>query len=228
MTTIFERLSREPAFQELFRHARHRDVPRNCVVIAEGAAPAHLYLIVSGLVTIRHIQTPGGDELLLGYLYPGNFFGEMCLFPGVHARSAMIRTASDCKLLEIPYKVFIELTQRHTELWLELAGQLAARLRASNRRLARMPSMLAAERVWMVLREMAESSAPPGKDGLISLRITRADLGKLAGCSRELTGMILQDLAAQGRVRLDGRTLLICPGDFVDESAGTDSAAAAR
>ena len=61
-----------------------------------------------------------------------------------------------------------------------------------------------------------------------TLRITRADLGKFAGCSRELTGVILQDLAAEGRVRLDGRTLLISPGDFVDESAGTDSAAAAR
>lgn len=225
--TIFERLSREPAFQELFRHARHRDVARNCVVIAEGARPEHLYLIVSGLVSVRHTRK-GGEELLLAHMYPGDFFGEMGLFPGVHARSAMIRAASDCALLEIPYRIFIELTQRHSALWLELAGQLAARLRNTNRRLAEMPTLHAADRVLLVLREMVDSSGPPGKDGLVCLRITRADLGKLAGCSRELTGMILQDLAAAGRIRLHGRALLIRPGGLVDEAASTDSAAPAR
>jgi CRP/FNR family cyclic AMP-dependent transcriptional regulator len=227
VTTIFERLSREPAFQELFRHARHRDIARNCVVIAEGARPEHLYLIVSGLVSVRHTRN-GGEELLLAYMYPGDFFGEMGLFPGVHARSAMIRSASDCALLEIPYKVFIELTQRHPALWLELAGQLASRLRNTNRRLAEMPTLHAADRVWLVLREMADSSGSPGKDGQICLRITRSDLGKLAGCSRELTGMILRDLAAEGRIQLEGRSLLIRPGGLVAEVVGTDSAALSR
>src|SRR5437016_5450344 len=106
MTTTFERVSRDPAFNELFKLARHRDLPRNHVVIQEGSKPGHLYLIMSGLAAVR-ASSSRGDELLLAYLYPGDFFGEMCLFPGVEARSAMIKTAADCALLEISYQPFV-------------------------------------------------------------------------------------------------------------------------
>ncbi len=208
MTTNFDRVSRDPGFKELFKIARHRDLPKNHVVIEEGAKPGHLYLIMSGLVAVRY-SSPHDPELLLAYLYPGDFFGEMCLFPGVQSRSAMIETAADCALLEIAYQPFVELTKKYPSLWLELAGQLAHRLRTINHRLAEMPALHAADRVWLVIAEMAANiDARAGTPGR-TIRITRQDLGKLAGCSRELAGMILKDFAKAGRISVHGKTIVV-------------------
>lgn len=211
MTTNFDRLTRDPGFRELFKSARHRDLPKNHVVIEEGAKPGHLYLIVSGLVAVRY-ASPRDPDLLLAYLYPGDFFGEMCLFPGVEARSAMIKTAADCALLEIGYEPFVELTRKHPSLWLELAGQLAHRLRKVNHRLAEMPALHAADRVWLVLLDMASNLGTLGETRTI--RITRQDLGKLAGCSRELAGMILKDFARAGRIGVRGKTITISEAEL--------------
>src|SRR5690349_23967222 len=69
----------------------------------------------------------------LAYLYPGDFFGEMCLFPGVEARSAMIKTAAECAVLEIGYEPFVELTKKYPSLWLELPrDRKSTRLNSSH------------------------------------------------------------------------------------------------
>jgi CRP/FNR family transcriptional regulator, cyclic AMP receptor protein len=206
VTSNFDRLARDPGFKALFRIARHRDVAKGHVIIAEGEKPGNLFLLLSGLVAVRH-ETARGKDLLLAYLYPGDFFGEMCLFPGVDARSAMIQAAADCVLLEVGYETFVDLTRTHSSLWLQLAGQLAARLRTTNRRLAEMPALHAAERVWLVISEMAASIDPIAGNGKRIIHITRQDLGKLAGCSRELAGMVLKDLAKSGHVVVKGRSI---------------------
>jgi CRP/FNR family cyclic AMP-dependent transcriptional regulator len=209
-TSSFERLSRDPGFQELFKAARHRELPKNKVVVEESAPPGHLYFVVSGLVSVRYSGVRG-RELLLAYLYPGDFFGEMCLFPGQKARSAMIKTCSPSVVLEINYQTFMDLTARYPSLWLELAGQLATRLRATNHRLAEMPVLHAADRVWLALQEIAANNGARALPEGQPINITRQDLGKLAGCSRELAGMVIKDFAKAGRVILRGKTIIIPP-----------------
>lgn len=208
LVSKFERVRGDPGFGELFALSRRRFVARNEVLIEEGARADKLYLLVAGLVSVRY-SGAAGAELLLAYLYPGDFFGEMCLFPGTEARSAMIRAAAESTVLEIEYRPFVELTTRYPSLWLELAGQLAERLRVTNHRLSAMPVLHVADRVWLVLEEMARNSAPLSPAGEHVIRLSRRDLGKLAGCSRELAGMVLQDLAKAGRLTLRGHSILI-------------------
>lgn len=207
-TPTFEKVSRDPAFQELFVRAHRRALPKNRVVLAEGAKPSCLYFLMSGTVAVRLTNREDRD-VLLAYMHAGDFFGEMCLFPDVKARSAEVRTVSDCSLLEIGYEAFVGLATRFPSLWLELAGQLAARLRSTNRRLAEMPVQPAAERIWSVLAELARRSEAPRNGAGIPLRITRTDLGKLAGCSREVAGSVLHDLEHQGRLGLEGHRILV-------------------
>ncbi len=205
---LSEKIAADPAYRALFVSSHRRNVPRQRVVIAEGSVSSSLYLLMAGTAAVQtHDAT--GNELLLAYLYPGDFFGEMGLFADGGTRCAEIRTRSDCVLLEIPYERFLELTTQHTRLWLDLAGQLAARLRAVNRRLAEMPTLHAADRLWLVLCELAvRSDAPRVAEGR-QLRITRQDLGRLAGCTRELAGMVLHDFVNSGRVVLDGHTVIV-------------------
>lgn len=219
-TPTFEKVSRDPAFQKLFAQARRRALPKQRVVLAEGEKPSCLYFIMSGTIAVR-LASRHDRDVLLAYMHAGDFFGEMCLFPDVKARSAEIRTVTECSVLEIPYDTFIGLASTFPSLWLELAGQLAARLRATNRRLADMPVQPAVERIWSVLAELARRSEAPRNGDGIPLRITRADLGKLAGCSRELAGSVLKDLAKEGRLSLQGHRISIT-------EAALDPAPAAR
>lgn len=206
----FERLSRDPGFQELFRSGKRRNVPKAQVILQEGDSPASLYFVMSGTVSVQLLDWHG-EETLLALMHAGDFFGEMGLFPDTPLRSATVRAATECNLLEVAYPVFMSLTQRHPSLWLELAGQLATRVRTLNRRLAEMPRLPASDRVWRVVAELAEH-AQPGKDPRgVPLRIRREDLGQLAGCSREVAGLALQQFARENRVVLDGQTIIVCP-----------------
>lgn len=221
---LSEKMAADPAYRELFATSHHRRVVRQQVVIAEGATPTSLYMILSGTVAVQTVDVQS-NELLLGYFYPGDFFGEMGLFPDVASRSAEIRACSDSLLLEIDYGRFLELTARHSKLWIDLAGQLAARLRAVNRRLAEMPTLHAADRIWLVLRELAlRSEAPRLNDGR-QLRITRQDLGRLAGCTRELAGMVLHDFEVAGRVVLSGHAIIVRESALAMESPALCKAA---
>ncbi|MGB0473046.1 MAG: helix-turn-helix domain-containing protein [Porticoccaceae bacterium] len=43
----------------------------------------------------------------------------------------------------------------------------------------------------------------------IHIRITRQEIAKLAGCSREMAGRILKDLEAKQLISLDGKTVVV-------------------
>ncbi len=201
----------DEAYRALFNGGHRRRYAREQIVIEAGAKPESLYLILSGNVSVETADAEG-TELLLAYMFPRDFFGEMGLLPGVDGRSARIRARSDCLLLEVAYRTFMELSQQHPALWLELCGQLAARLRAVNRRLAAMPGLNVADRVWMVLSELAErSDAPRIEQGRV-IRLTREEIGRLAGCSRDVVGLALRDFEHEGRVIRVGHSLVVCDG----------------
>ncbi|WP_420465882.1 cyclic nucleotide-binding domain-containing protein [Panacagrimonas sp.] len=206
--TIAEKIARDPAMQALFSSGLRRQYPRQHVLLPEGSRPSSLYLLMAGTLAVS-TRGKDGEDLLLAYFHPGDFFGEMGLFPDVSARSACIQTRTECSVLEIGYDRFLNLTRTHPTLWIEVASQLAFRLRAVNRRLAEMPTLHAADRIWLVLQELAlRADAPHVAEGKL-LRVTRLDLGKLAGCTRELAGMVLRDLATDGRVILRGQNVIV-------------------
>ncbi|MGB0954938.1 MAG: cyclic nucleotide-binding domain-containing protein [Panacagrimonas sp.] len=202
-------LADDSAAMRDLRQAGHlRKLKKKEILLLEGERPESLFLLVHGTLAVCAPQDDG-NELLLAYVHPGEFCGEMGLFPDVAERSARIYCRNDCEVLEVEYPRFLELTRTHTSLWIALASQLAERLRNVNRKLARMPGLNAAERVWFVLQELAlRSDAPREHEGKL-LKITREDLGKLSGCTREMAGLVLHELAEQGRVLLRGQAIIV-------------------
>lgn len=208
MTATFDRISRDPGFRELFRVAHQRRWQPDEPILSESTPTGNLFLLMVGVVSVRSTAA-SAKELLLAYLYPGDFFGEMCLFQDVTARSATIRARDESTTLEIAPQAFVELSRKHPSLWLELAGQIAARLRSTNRRLAQLPVLNAPDRIWLLIQEMVSHVAPQGIPPARTLRITREDLGRFAGCTREVAGLVLQDLAATGRIVLAGQSIVV-------------------
>ena len=50
------------------------------------------------------IEDHKGHEIVLAYLNPGDFFGEIDLFDTDHKRSAFVRAKSKCEIAQISYE----------------------------------------------------------------------------------------------------------------------------
>lgn len=62
----------------------------------------------------------------------------------------------------------------------------------------------------MVLSERAErSNAPRIEQGRV-IRLTREELGRLAGCSRDVVGLALSEFRREGRVIRVGHSAGVC------------------
>src|SRR5437868_2595663 len=125
----------KPVVQAFVAQAHKRSFPPKYTIMHAGDQPSSIYLILEGSVSIV-LEDSEGREIVLAYLGPGDFFGEMCLFPDQQTRTAIVRTRSQPTLVaEATYASFRQYSTDHPEIMYEIAGQLASRLRETSQRL---------------------------------------------------------------------------------------------
>jgi type IV pilus assembly protein PilB len=111
---------------------RRKDFTPQQTIFREGAPGDAAFLIVSGLVAVRHQDSSSGVEFLLAELGPGQMFGEMALMTGAARTASVIALEqTSCAVLERPdfERALIE----HPGIALALARVLAERLDKANR-----------------------------------------------------------------------------------------------
>ena len=79
-----------PAIDRFLSQCHLRHFPSKTVIIHAGDDPDTLYFIMDGSVAVI-IEDEEGNEIVLGYLNPGEFFGEMGMFREMAKRSAFSR-----------------------------------------------------------------------------------------------------------------------------------------
>ena len=82
------------------------------------------------------LEDEDGKEAVITYPNPGDFFGEMGLFEHHEARSACVRTKTECEIAEISYASFSNYTRSHPEILYTIGKQMAHRLRSTTKRVA--------------------------------------------------------------------------------------------
>jgi di/tricarboxylate transporter len=87
------------------------------------------FIIIDGIV--RVFVQPGGKELEIACLGPGEWFGEMALLTG-EPRSTDMEAQTDLVLLKLSRKDFHRLIRKYPSLGVSLAGLLAAKLVSTN------------------------------------------------------------------------------------------------
>jgi len=189
-------------------HCRRRRYPAKSVIIYAGDDSDVLYYIVEGSVTVL-IEDEDGHEIVLAYLNPGDFFGEMGLFGEEHNRSAWIRTKTQCELAEISYNRYRQLAEDDTGILFALAGQMATRLRNTSRKVSDLAFLDVTGRVARTLLDLCKQpDAMTHPDGM-QIKITRQEIGRIVGCSREMVGRVLKSLEEQGLITARGKTMVI-------------------
>ncbi len=208
MASNAKALSDIPAINRFLTYCRVRTVPAKTVMIHAGDTPDSLYYITEGSVEVM-IEDEDGNEMVLAYLNKGQFFGEMGLFHDQPARSAWVRTRVASEIAEMTYPRFRQIASESPGLVFELATQLATRLDRTNRKLGDLAFVDVTGRVAHAIMDLCnEPDAMTHPDGM-QIKVSRQELSRLVGCSREMAGRVLKVLEEQGLVSASGKTIVV-------------------
>jgi len=194
--------------ETLINSSHKRRYPSKSTIIYAGDDSETLYYIIKGSVTVA-IEDDDGKEMIVAYLNEGDFFGEMGLFEQEDSRSAWVRAKTECEVAEISFNKFHELVKDYPDLMFSVSKQMAERLRKTTRKVGDLAFLDVTGRVAHTLLELCkEPDAMTHPDGM-QIKITRQEIGRIVGCSREMVGRVLKDLEEQGLVNVKGKTMVV-------------------
>ena len=178
------------------------------LIIKEGDPSYDLYYIINGSVTVL-IEDHKGREIVLAYLNAGDFFGEIGLFDEEHKRTAFVRAKTKSEIAKISYEKLRGLNSLFPDLLFAIASQMAIRLRKTSRKVSDLAFTDVKGRVARTLIELCkEPDAMTHPDGML-VRITRQELGRIVGCSREMVGRVLKDLEEDHLISVSGKSIVV-------------------
>jgi CRP/FNR family transcriptional regulator, cyclic AMP receptor protein len=202
------RASDEDAIQRFLEHCHRKQYPAKSTIIRQGDPSHELFYIIKGSVTVM-LEEEEGRELVLAYLNPGDFFGEIGLFNEHVNRSALVRAKTSCEVAQISYEKLKSMSTVFPDLLFAISSQLANRLRKMNRKVGDLAFMDVSGRVARSLLELCkEPDAMTHPDGM-QIRITRQELGRIVGGSREMVGRVLKTLEEQHLISVSGKTIVV-------------------
>jgi len=209
----FRKKETNEALTLFLSHCHKRRYPAKNEIIYPGDPADTLYYIVEGSVTVL-IEDDEGHEIILTYLNDGEFIGEMGLFADQPYRSVLVRTRTNCLLAEITYTHLMQLTEGpladvYKDILFSIGVQLTQRLLKTSRKVSHLAFLDVTGRIAGELLELCKlPDAMTHPDGM-QIRITRQEIGRIVGCSREMAGRVLKALEADGLVSVKGKTIVV-------------------
>ena len=197
-----------PNLDQFLAHCHRRKYPAKSTIIYAGDESDALYYILKGSVTVM-IEDDDGREMIMAYLNEGDFFGEMGLFENDPSRSAWVKAKSECEVAEVSYGKFKQLAREDADILFAVSAQIAGRLRATTRKVGDLAFLDVTGRVAGTLLDLCKQpDAMTHPDGM-QIKVTRQEIGRIVGCSREMVGRVLKNLEEQGLVSVKGKTRVV-------------------
>jgi CRP/FNR family cyclic AMP-dependent transcriptional regulator len=194
----------EVQLQLLTQVLSRKAYPKNSTIIAAGDPTDAMYIVVSGRLKVV-MSDKQGQEVILAILNQGEFFGEMGLIAQA-PRSATVTTIEPCELLTITRADFTKCLQGNFDLTMNVIRGLVKRLREADKKIGSLALMDVYGRVARLLLEMAETI-----DGqkVITKKLTKRDIAKMIGASREMVSRVMKELQTSGRIEVRAREILL-------------------
>ncbi len=205
--------SENPALERFLRYCHYHNYAAKSAIIRPGDPADTLYYIVKGSATIV-LEDDDGREMILGYLNPGDFIGEMGLFVEQETRQVLVRTKTDCQVAAISYIQMKqlskgELKEDYPEVLHALATHMATRLLQTSRKVERLAFLDVAGRVARTILDLCqEPDAMTHPEGM-QIKVTRTELARIVGATREMVGRVVKDMENDGMIRVKGKTIVV-------------------
>jgi len=205
MLTTSDLLRRVPIFAgltptqmaQLSGNVAKQRYKRGELIVEQGKKSGALFVILSGRA--RVVMTDRrGKEVILNTLGPGDCIGEMSLIDG-QSHSASVKTDIQTDVLVLSYSEFVRCLAENQSIAFWIMKGLVQRLRQSGE----MVSSLALMDVYGRVAKVLVDAAQPQGDGdlVIYAKMTRQDIAKMVGASREMVSRVMRDFQEQGFIQ---------------------------
>ena len=213
MTILTPPLPEPPWLQPFLSNCHTKSYDKNVDFIRVGDPAESLYYLVEGSVAAV-IEDEDSRELLLAYINKGEFIGEMGLFFPLETRSVIIRTRVKCRVAEIAYHrldglLGTEMKDVAKEFLYAIGRQLSLRLRQTSRKVGQLAFLDVTGRIAGAMLDLCKQPDAMTHPEGMQIRITRQEIGKIVGCSREMAGRVLKSLEEQGLISVAGKTIVV-------------------
>lgn len=175
-------------------------------IVEQGKKSNALSIILTGRA--RVITTDQrGREVILATMQPGDYVGEMSLIDN-EPHSATVRAEIQTDVLVLGRLEFARCLPENSSMAYAVMKGLVQRLRHADRKIESLALMDVYGRVARALLEFATVDALG--NAVIRDKVSRQDLAKTVGASREMVSRVMKDLEERGFIetRSDGSMLI--------------------
>ena len=174
-----------------------RRFKRGEVIVEQGKKSNALFILLNGRARVVTADSRG-REVILATLQPGDHIGEMSLIDN-EPHSATVRAEVQTDLLMLGRIEFARCLPENSSMAYAVMRGLVQRLRHADRKIESLALMDVYGRVARALLEFATETG----DGemLILEKISRQDIAKMVGASREMVSRVMKDLEERGFIQ---------------------------
>lgn len=179
---------------------------RSELVVEQGRKSDALFILLNGRA--RVVTADGrGREVILAVLQAGDYVGEMSLIDN-EPHSATVRAEVQTDMLVLSRADFSRGLPDDSTLSYAIMRGLVRRLRAADRQIESLALLDVYGRVARHLMDMAETDGEGLK--VIRQKVSRQDMAKVVGASREMVSRVMKDLETRGVIdtQEDGSVIL--------------------
>ncbi len=183
-----------------------RRFKRGELVVEQSKKSNALFIILTGRCRV-FTSDARGREVILANLQPGDYIGEMSLIDN-EPHSASVRAEVQTDVLMLGRLEFARCLPENTSMAYAVMKGLVQRLRSADRKIESLALMDVYGRVARALMEASELDAQG--NAFIRDKVSRQDLAKMVGASREMVSRVMKDLEERGYIETqDSGTVLI-------------------
>lgn len=168
---------------------------RGEIIVEQGRKSNALFILLTGRARVLTADARG-REVILAMLHPGDYVGEMSLIDN-EPHSATVRAEVQTDVLVLGRTEFARCLPENSSLSYAIMRGLVSRLRAADRQIESLALLDVYGRVARTLLDMAEDN---NGTLLIRNKVSRQDLAKIVGASREMVSRVMKDLEERGMI----------------------------
>ena len=189
---LFSMLTNDQA-QSIADSVVKRRFRRGEIIVEHGKKSNALFILLNGRARVLTSDSRG-REVILAVLEPGDYLGEMSLIDN-DPHSATVRAEVQTDVLVLGRTEFARCLPENSSLSYAIMRGLVQRLRNADRQIESLALLDVYGRVARTLLDMAEEEKGVK---IIRGKVSRQDMAKVVGASREMVSRVMKDLEERG------------------------------
>lgn len=181
-------------------------VKRGEYIFKENLYPNGLFAIIEGKVKISKIGEEGKEQIVR-FAKSGDLIGYRALLSGEAYRASAV-ALSDTTICIVPKEAFLKILGENPRLSAEIIQKLAKDLRKSENRLLSISQKTVRERIAETLVLLHHEFGTTANE-MIDVKLTRKEIGNIAGSTIETTIRTLSDFKKEGILNFDGKDIKV-------------------